>query len=234
LTFAGLTRLKGNSRVSVGPKTSLPLALALSITACAFPSGNEQNDGPDLPEKDPPTVVLETTMGRIVLELRPNRAPNTVNHFLRHVRAGFYDKLAFHRVIPETLVQAGRMTKERHVRRSPAPDLASEANNGLSNRRGSVAMARVAGRPHTAKTQFFINLAHNTVLDFTDKETDRGWGYTVFGRVVEGMSVVDLIGAMSVVEEGKPREFWPLVPVVIDTAYLMRVEPTAVDMEPDR
>jgi cyclophilin family peptidyl-prolyl cis-trans isomerase len=210
------------------------LALALSITACAFPNGNEQNDGPDLPEKDPPTVVFETTMGRIVFELRPDRAPNTVDHFLRHVRAGFYDDLAFHRVIPETLVQTGRMTKERHVRRTTAPELASEADNGLSNRRGSLAMARVTGRPHTANTQFFINLGHNTVLDFTGKETDRGWGYTVFGRVVEGMAVVDLIGTMSVVEEGKPREFWPLVPVIIDTAYVMKVESTAVGIEPDR
>ncbi len=160
--------------MSVGPKACLPLALALSIAACAFPSGKEQNDGPNLPEKDPPTVVLETTMGQLVIELRPDRAPNTVDHFLRHVRAGFYDDLAFHRVIPETLVQTGRMTNERHVRRTTAADLASEADNGLPNRRDSVAMARVTGRPHTGSARRLRATGRSTSRDHRHAWSDLG------------------------------------------------------------
>ena len=179
-----------------------------------------------LPEMEPPTVVLETNKGRIVIELDPIRAPNTTDYVARHVRAGFYDGLAFHRVIPQSIVQTGRMTVERKIRRSMTQPIESEADNGLKNRRGSVALARAAGRPHSGNTQLFINLVDNDVLNFTNKQTDRGWGYTVFGRVVAGMRVVDAIGRVKTVESGS-REFWPLEPIVIDTSYMMKIDPPA-------
>lgn len=202
----------------------LALTVALTVWACR-PAEPPPADGSDWPDKEPPTVVLETTMGRIALELNRDEAPNTVDNFLTHVKAGFYDGLVFHRVIRNSIIQTGRQTPEGLVRRSPAPRLGSEANNSLSNVRGTVAMARATGRPHSAKTQFFINLTDNTLLDFTSMATDRGWGYAVFGRVVAGMAVADLIGEIPVHPEGTEREFLPTAPVVIDTAYVVKQPP---------
>lgn len=203
--------------VSIG-LVHLSAAMALVLAGCA---GEREVM---LPEKEPPTVVLETNKGRIVIELDPARAPNTTDYVVRHVRAGFYNGLAFHRVIPRSIVQTGRMTGERKIRRTMSQPIESEADNGLKNRRGWVALARAAGRPHSGNTQFFINLVDNDVLNFTNKVTDRGWGYTVFGRVVEGMRVADAIGRIRTAESGS-REFWPLEPIVIDTSYMMKIDP---------
>ncbi len=164
-----------------------------------------------------PRVVLETNKGRIVLELDRERAPQTVENVLYHVENGFYDRLTFHRVMPGFMIQAGGFTPELAERQSPRPDIRNEANNGLKNVRGSVAMAR-RPEPHSASTQFFINLVDNPNLDFT-AETPRGWGYAVFGRVVEGMEVVDAIARVRTQQRG-PHEAVPVEPVIIDRAFV--------------
>jgi peptidyl-prolyl cis-trans isomerase B (cyclophilin B) len=137
-----------------------------------------------------PRVRLMTNMGAIVLELDAARAPKTVENFLTYVRAGFYDGTIFHRVIRGFMIQGGGMVPglERKPTRGPIPN---EADNELKNAAGTIAMART-GDPHSATAQFFINTVDNRALDHRDK-SPQGWGYTVFGRVIEGMDVVRII-----------------------------------------
>lgn len=137
-------------------------------------------------------ATLHTSLGDIVIELAPEQAPRTVASFVRHARAGFYDGTLFHRVVPGFVIQGGGYGPGLMPRRDDRVPLPNEADNGLSNRTGTVAMART-GEPHSATTQFFINLADNTFLDHRDR-TPEGWGYCVFGRVVAGMDVVERIG----------------------------------------
>lgn len=139
-----------------------------------------------------PRVRLETTMGNIVLELDPARAPTTVDNFLTYVNDGFYDGTIFHRVIDGFMIQGGGYTADLS-RKETRPSIENEADNGLKNTRGSIAMARTSD-PHSASAQFFINVADNAMLDHT-APSGRGWGYAVFGHVAEGMEVVDKIRA---------------------------------------
>ncbi|UCC75088.1 MAG: peptidylprolyl isomerase [Gemmatimonadota bacterium] len=166
-----------------------------------------------------PRVVLETSMGRIVMELDRDKAPNTVESILAHVRGEFYDGLIFQRVRPGFMIQAGAFTPEGRMRQSPAPLLQNESNNGLTNLRGTVAMAR-RDDPHSASTQFFINLVDNTHLDYQPEtaETPLRWGYTVFARVVEGMDVVDAIAGVPT-QQGTMSEAVPLEPIIIERTY---------------
>jgi len=137
-----------------------------------------------------PRVRLETNKGVIVLELDSKAAPKTVENFLRYVQDGFYDKIIFHRVIKGFMIQGGGLTVD--MREKPTrSSITNEADNGLKNRRCTVAMARTMD-PHSATAQFFINTVDNTFLDYKGKTTN-GWGYCVFGKVVEGMNVVDVI-----------------------------------------
>ncbi len=140
-----------------------------------------------------PLVLLETSSGDILLELYANRAPESVNNFLRHVDEGFYENTIFHRVIKGFMIQGGGVTIRMEEKSTHAP-IPNEAGNGLKNTRGTVAMARSAA-PHSATSQFFINLVDNPGLDHQDN-TDAGFGYCVFGTVVEGMEVVDAIGKL--------------------------------------
>jgi peptidyl-prolyl cis-trans isomerase B (cyclophilin B) len=141
-----------------------------------------------------PQVKLETNYGVIVIELNAEKAPNTVANFLSYVNDGFYDGTIFHRVIKDFMVQGGGFTEE-FVQKTPKAPIKNEANNGLSNVRGSLAMART-GDPHSATAQFFINTVDNNFLDFRG-ESGAAWGYAVFGQVIEGMDVVDTIRAVS-------------------------------------
>lgn len=137
----------------------------------------------------PPTLVkVETSAGAFVLQMDAERAPLSVANFLQYVRDGFYDGTIFHRVVNGFVIQGGGYTANMEPK-PPRPAIANEAGNGLTNRRGSVAMART-GDPHSADAQFYINLADNLALD--PKPTR--WGYAVFGEVVEGLDVVDKIG----------------------------------------
>ena len=135
-------------------------------------------------------VRLETHLGAIVIALDSRKAPKTVDNFLSYVRAGFYNGTIFHRVIRGFMIQGGGLTETMQQKTTQAP-IANEADNGLKNLRGTVAMARTSD-PDSATAQFFINTVDNAPLDFTAKD-GRGWGYCVFGRVVEGMDVVDAI-----------------------------------------
>jgi cyclophilin family peptidyl-prolyl cis-trans isomerase len=176
------------------PKTLVLTALAVlfSLTSLAVLAA------------DAPRVRMQTNKGAVIIELDPNRAPLSVNNFLEYVRSGHYQGTVFHRVINNFVAQGGGFD-EKQVEKPTRAAVANESGNGLSNRRGTIAMART-GNPHSATSQFYINLADNLALD---PQVSR-WGYAVFGRVVEGMEVVDAIGA---VETGKGDV--PLQPVVI-------------------
>ncbi len=166
-----------------------------------------------------PKVVLETTMGRIVLELYPDKAPKTVANFLTYVDEGFYDGTIFHRVIPGFVLQGGGYTAD--FRQKPTrPPIPNEADNGLSNLRGTIAMARTAD-PHSATSQFFINLVDNKRLDHTGKGDSQAWGYAVFGKVVEGMDVVDKIARVRTGPRGPFPSDCPLETVLIRRAKRM-------------
>lgn len=144
--------------------------------------------------KENPVVLLKTTEGDIYIELYPDKAPKTVKQFLRYVKEGFYNGIIFHRVIPNFVIQAGGFDKNFRYRKPKYPPVPNEADNGLKNVRGSVAMARTSD-PHSANAQFFINLRDNHFLDFKSK-TPQGWGYAVFGKVIRGMDVVDKIASI--------------------------------------
>ena len=139
-------------------------------------------------------VRLETTMGNIVLQLDRQHAPLTVDNFLAYVNDGFYDGTIFHRVIGTFMIQGGGYTADLS-RKETRPPIENEADNGLKNTRGSIAMARTRD-PHSASAQFFINVEDNATLDHTAPD-GRGWGYAVFGQVVGGMDVVDKIRAQA-------------------------------------
>lgn len=139
-----------------------------------------------------PQILMQTSLGDIVLELDRTKAPKSVDNFVKYVQDGFYNGTIFHRVIKDFMIQGGGFTPEMEQKPTRAP-IANEANNGLKNVRGSIAMART-NEPHSATAQFFINTVDNSPLDFS-APTEEGWGYTVFGKVVKGMDVVDKIRA---------------------------------------
>ena len=148
---------------------------------------------PSLGQDTPPRVALETSHGTIVLELNPEKAPVTVENFLDYVDRGWYDGTIFHRVIKDFMIQGGGFTSDLQ-RKITRPEIENESKNGLSNKRGTISMART-GDPHSATAQFFINSVDNEGLD----GKANSWGYAVFGEVVEGIEVVD---AISKVETG--------------------------------
>ncbi len=140
-----------------------------------------------------PRVLMETSEGNIVLELDRAKAPRTVENFLQYVNDGFYDGTIFHRVIRDFMIQGGGYTTDFRKKKTRAP-IPNEADNGLSNRRGTIAMARTSD-PHSATAQFFINTVNNRFLDFTSP-SPRGWGYAVFGKVISGINVVQRIQSL--------------------------------------
>ena len=136
-----------------------------------------------------PVVVLHTNKGDITLELYQDKAPKTVENFLQYARDGFYDGTIFHRVISHFMIQGGGFTADM-VQKPTRDPIENEADNGLKNLRGTIAMART-NDPHSANAQFFINVELNNNLDHMGKASSREWGYAVFGHVTEGMEVVD-------------------------------------------
>jgi peptidyl-prolyl cis-trans isomerase B (cyclophilin B) len=165
-----------------------------------------------------PRVQIDTSMGIIVLELSPHRAPQTVENFLQYANDEFYDDTIFHRVIRNFMIQGGGLT-DTMERKTVRPPIDNEADNGLKNRKGSIAMART-GDPHSATAQFFINTKDNPNLDHQQK-TAQGWGYCVFGRVVKGMDVVSAIEAVKTGTRNGYRDV-PLKPIVIRSVTLVK------------
>ncbi len=163
-----------------------------------------------------PVVVLETSLGRIKIGLDAAKAPATVENFLSYVRAGHYDGTIFHRVIPGFMVQGGGFDPEMKERSTRAP-IKNESKNGRRNLRGTIAMART-NDPHSATAQFFVNVKDNASLDFG---VAPGWGYAVFGEVLEGMDVVDRIVSVPTTSKG-PHQNVPAKPVVITSAKVAR------------
>jgi len=159
-----------------------------------------------------PYIEIETSEGRILLELDGRAAPITVAHVLELVDSGFYEGLIFHRVIEGFMIQGGGFTPG-FKRKEDDATIPNESGNGLSNRRGTIAMARTSN-PHSANTQFYINVADNVRLDPNKSPGNGRWGYTVFGVVIEGMDVVDKIAGVPVgPQQGQPNA--PLIPIII-------------------
>lgn len=167
-----------------------------------------------------PRVVLETSKGNIVLQLDGEKAPQTVENFVAYVEAGFFDGTIFHRVIDGFMVQGGGFTADM-AQKDTRGTVQNEADNGLKNKRGTVAMARTSD-PHSATAQFFINTVDNTFLNHQGK-TPEGWGYAVFGEVVEGMDVVDAITKVKTGNQGGMGDV-PKEPVVIEKAFIQGQE----------
>ncbi len=165
-----------------------------------------------------PMVELQTSQGKIVIELNAEKAPKTVENFVKYVNQGFYNDTIFHRVIDGFMIQGGGMTKDMKEKPTSGK-IRNEANNGLKNKRGTIVMARTPD-PHSASSQFFINLVDNAFLDFTSEQSPQTWGYAVFGRVVEGMDVVDRIAKVKTGNSGMHQNV-PVEPVIIKSVTLI-------------
>lgn len=183
---------------------ALVLALATSGVAAA--------------KKDGDTVVkLETSLGDILVQLNSRKAPITTANFVQYVKSGHYDGTIFHRVIKNFMIQGGGMTADMKEKRTQAP-IRNEANNGLKNRKYTIAMARTPD-PHSASSQFFINTKDNDFLDFK-AQTPQGWGYAVFGKVIGGQDVVDRIEHVATGSRAGHEDV-PQAPVIIKKAYVV-------------
>ena len=163
-----------------------------------------------------PRVRVDTTLGSFTIELDPQRSPLTVASFLEYVKAGHYNDTVFHRVIGNFVVQGGGYDA-KYVEKPTRPGSPNESGNGLSNRRGMVGLART-GEPHSGTAQFYVNLADNATLD---PQPSR-WGYTVFGRVIDGMKVVDDIGAVATGSVGPFDRDAPMQPILIKRVEVLK------------
>lgn len=162
-----------------------------------------------------PTVELQTSLGDIVVELNAEKAPKSAANFLQYAKSGFYKGTVFHRVIPGFMIQGGGFDSKMS-QKATRPPIENEARNGLKNLRGTLAMART-GDPHSATAQFFINHVDNANLDYPSFD---GWGYAVFGKVVQGLDVVDKIAQVATTNVG-PHQNVPQTPVIIQNVKII-------------
>lgn len=165
----------------------------------------------------PPVVELDTNMGAIVIELNEEKAPKTVENFLNYVKSGHYDGTIFHRIIDGFMIQGGGMDAEMNEKATNAP-VENEADNGLKNDAGTIAMARTQD-PHSATSQFFVNVKNNDFLNHSGKNM-QGWGYTVFGKVTSGMDVIEKMRGVPTGRFGMHADV-PKEPVVINSATII-------------
>jgi len=168
--------------------------------------------GPILAAEANPKILMKTTMGDMELELYPEKAPIGANNFLMYVNSGFYDGLIFHRVIPGFMIQGGGFDKDLH-KKATKPPIKNEADNGLTNDRGTLAYARTSVID-SATSQFFINHRDNPSLNFRSK-TNQGYGYAVFGRVTKGLDVLDKIAMVKTGTASNGMRNVPEIPVII-------------------
>jgi cyclophilin family peptidyl-prolyl cis-trans isomerase len=190
------------------PLLLCPLLIA-SALLLGTPTVEAQEAQQPVPSGTASRVRVETTLGNFVIELDAQRSPLTVASFLDYVKAGHYTNTIFHRVIGNFVIQGGGFDP-KYVEKPTRAGTPNESGNGLSNRRGTVGLART-GDPHSGTAQFYVNLTDNAALD---PQPSR-WGYAVFGRIVEGMTVVDDIGAVATGSAGKFDRDAPLQPVII-------------------
>ena len=201
--------------------TTLLCALALAIVAARPALADDA--APASPASVPassPQVLIKTSLGDITVALNPKWAPLTVENFLRYVKEGHYDGTVFYRVVPGFVIQAGSYDADIHYR-SVHENIPLEANNGLKNLRGTIAMAR-EDEPNTANAEFFINLADNADLDHHPDDPHNTTGYAVFGKVVGGMDVVDKIAAVPLGDHGPVPGAAPVDPVVIQSVTVLQ------------
>ena len=204
-------------------RSLLPFALALLVPICAWAQDTAEatkpaEAAPAVPAANP-KALIKTNMGDITIELYADKAPKSVENFLQYAKDGFYNGTIFHRVIDNFMIQGGGFTAD--LRQKPTrPSIPNEAKNGLSNKRGTVAMARTPD-PNSATAQFFINLVDNRNLDFVSDERAETWGYAVFGNVIGGMEVVDKIKAIPTGPKGPFRSDVPTTDVVIEKVEIL-------------
>ncbi len=172
-----------------------------------------------------PQVLVKTSLGSFIITLFPDKAPKTVANFLAYVKSGFYAGTVFQRVIKGFLIQGGQFTTAL-VPKPTRPPIPIEANNGLSNLRGTIAAAR-ASDPNSETSQFFINLVDNPRLDFVNNQSGQTWGYAVFGKVVKGMNIVDKIGSLPTGPQGPFSADVPSPLPVIESMALLPTSHTA-------
>jgi cyclophilin family peptidyl-prolyl cis-trans isomerase len=195
-----------------GTAPAKPAAKAPAKTAPAKPKAAEA--AVSEADKTASKVLIKTSLGDMTVELYPDKAPKTVENFLAYVNGKFYDGTIFHRVIDNFMIQGGGFTPELR-QKATRPSIANEAKNGLSNTRGTLAMART-GDPNSATAQFFINVVDNSRLDYTSDANGATWGYCVFGKIVSGLDVVDKIKAVPTGAQGPFKSDVPTTPVVIE------------------
>ena len=213
--------------INSGILRTLFLAAGLSVAAVGCAESQETNGEPAVggdttmqqPQVKGPRVLLETSMGNILIGFYPDQAPLSVENFLTYVEAGHYDGLIFHRVIPDFMIQAGGHEADLAMRTGERDPIRNESDNGLKNTRGTIAMARTAA-PHSASAQFFVNLTDNAFLDYGAQEPNQ-FGYAVFGTVLEGMETVDAIAAVGTGSAGGMQNV-PAEPVIIVSATVVQ------------
>lgn len=193
------------------PAPSFLIVLAAILSLAMFTTVKGQKKMNDETNSNP-VVIIETTMGNISVELDAQNAPNTAANFLAYVEDGYFTDTTFHRVIPNFMIQGGGITADMADKPSKRAPIKNEANNGLKNDRGTLAMART-GDPHSATSQFFINLKDNDFLNFKS-ESMQGWGYAVFGKVTDGMNIVDEIAKVRTGNKGGHQDV-PLETITI-------------------
>ena len=179
-------------------------AATLLIAGCSSQELEEETvTAPEIVKETKTMILMKTSKGDIKIELDAEKAPNTVANFMKYVESGHYSNTIFHRVIDNFMIQGGGFTANMAQKNAPHT-VDNEANNGLKNDRGTIAMARTSD-PHSAGAQFFINVKDNDFLNFS-APTQQGWGYCVFGKVVEGMDVVDAIKVVPVGRQDVPND----------------------------
>ena len=186
---------------------SLLISVLLGCSLAAAAEGN-------------PVVLVETNLGNIKIELFAKEAPLSVKNFLAYAKSGYYSGTVFHRVIKGFMAQGGGLTAELQPKPGDMPSIKNEAGNGIKNSRGTVAMART-GEVDSATSQFFINLVDNGFLDHTD-DTPRGFGYAVFGKVIDGMDVADKMAAAPQTRKNSVFQNVPETPIVIKSVKLLK------------
>ena len=201
-----MSRAASSSKVAL---FLLTLMLGMSGCGASEPGKQSVSTAPAAGQPTNPRVLIETSKGNITVEVFANNAPKSAANFIGYVKSGFYDGLAFHRVIPGFMIQTGGMTPDMIEKPKRAP-IQNEGDNGLKNLRGE---------PHSASSQFFINVADNAFLNHRGKSFE-GWGYAVFGQVVDGMDVVDAIVAVPRGNRG-PHGDVPVDPIVMKRVTLL-------------